>query len=106
MARKRVRRQKNDVDQQNQRSHAHSKLSVEKKRLNRVPPQKNQEQHRQIQEIPVQILQNERKLRLTLIIPRPLVNRTRGRILKKRAIVCFAVVVASSAKAQRPAQNQ
>ena len=43
MARERVCSQQNDVDQQHERAHAHSELSVKIERLKNVLPQETQE---------------------------------------------------------------
>src|ERR1700730_1992129 len=106
MARQRIRREENDVDQQHQRAHTHSKFPFKIEREEDVFPQKEQEQQRKIQKIPVYVLQNERKFRLALVVPLSFAYRASRRVQEKRAIVGLAVVIAGSAKGQRSAENQ
>src|ERR1700756_655144 len=106
MARQRIRRQQNDIDQQHQRAHTHSELPVKVESLKHVFPQEKQEQHRQVQKISMDILENERKSRFALVVPIPFAYRTSRRVQEKRAIVGFAVVIAGSPEAQWPAQYQ
>ena len=61
MARQRVDGKQDHIHQQNQRAHADAKLPVKEESADRVVPQKSQKNNRQIQEIAVHILQNERE---------------------------------------------
>jgi hypothetical protein len=106
MARQRVNRQQTDIHQQNQRAHAHAKLTVKKERLDNVFPQESQENDGQVKAIAMQVLQDERKPRLAAIRPLRFAYSATRRIKKKRPIVSFAVVIAGSAKAEGPAQDQ
>src|ERR1700722_6831806 len=107
MARQGVNGKQDDVEQKNQAAHANAKLPVEEKTFDRVVPQKNQENNREIKKIAVHILQNKRKRRFAAIFAAGgLAHGARGRIEKKCAIVRFAVVVAGGAKSQRPRQHQ
>src|ERR1700730_2165851 len=99
MARQRVGGKQANIHKKHQCAHADSKLSVKKERLNRVLPMKKQE-------IPVQVLHDERKLRLAAVRMPALTYRATRWIEKKCPVVCFPVVVAGSAKAERPAKNQ
>src|SRR6266404_1601807 len=71
MAGKRVDREQNNIDQQYQRAHTHSEFPIEIERLKDVFPQENEEQHREIQKVAMDILQDKRKSRLALIVPLP-----------------------------------
>src|SRR5208337_5329680 len=62
--------------------------------------------HREVEEIPVRVLQNKRKRRLATVRTLVLSHGTSRRIQKERSVVRFAVVVARRAEPQRPAQNQ
>src|SRR5882762_224505 len=106
MARQRISRQQNNIDKQYQRAQAHAEFPVKIEREKNVLPQEDQEQNREVQKIAMNVLQNEWKSRLTFVISFPFAHRASRRILKKRAIVCFSVVIAGRAKAQRPTQNQ
>src|SRR5580700_4142117 len=106
MTRQRVDRQQANVDQEHQRPHAHPEFSFKKEGMKRVLPQERQKNNREIQSVSVQILEDKRKLRLTAVRALRLAHGTGRRIKKKRAVVRFPVVVASSPKTQRPAQNQ
>src|SRR5258708_29756418 len=106
MARKRGWRQQNDVDQQHQRAHAHPKLPIKIEREKDILPQEKQEQHRKIQKISMEVLQNERKFRLALVVPLPFAYRASRRVQEKRAIVRFSIVIAGRPETQWPAQNQ
>src|SRR6267154_6014421 len=106
MARQRIDREQNNIDQQHERAQAHSEFPIKVERQKNVLPQENQKQNREIQKISMDVLQNERKSGFALVVPLPFAHRTSRRILKERPIVCFSVVIAGRAKTQRPAQNQ
>src|ERR1700722_3909322 len=89
IARQRVRRQQDDVDEQHERADAHPKFSVPPERVVRVFPQKCEKNDREIERVAMQILQNERKLCFTAVRAFRLTNGTRRRIGEKRAIVRF-----------------
>ena len=107
MAGKCVDRQQDDVHQHHQRAHADAELPAEIKGHDRVVPEERHEDHRDVKEIAVHILQDERKRRLALILAMAaLAHRARRWIEEESSVVRFAVVVTGQAKAERPAENQ
>src|ERR1700722_13305821 len=102
MAGQRVDGKQDNVDQQNQTADANAKLPVEEKAFDRIVPQENQKNNRQVKKIAMHILQNKWKGRFAAIFPiGRFTHGARGRIEKKCAIVSFAVVVTGGAKSQR-----
>src|SRR5260221_3967562 len=71
----------------------------------RVPREDEDEYDRDIKEVPMQVLKNE-KLRLTLVLHAGLAHRAARRIKKNRAIVGLAIIVASATKTSRGPENQ
>src|ERR1700756_2333228 len=98
MAGKRVDRQQNNIDQQYHRANTHSEFPIEIERLKHVLPQENEEQHREIEKITMDVLQDKRKSRLALVISLALAYGAGRRVEKKRAVIRFPIVVTSSAK--------
>src|SRR5215467_10146198 len=107
MAGERVKRKQRYVQCENKRTNADSELAVEEKRTKGVVPEKTEKKNRQIEEIAMDILENERKGSFAAILAiRRFADCAGGRIEKKRAIVGFAVVITGCAKTQRPKQNE
>src|ERR1700733_4682654 len=107
MARKCVGRQQDNVHQHDQGANADSEFTVEIEREDRVIPEKGDEYHRDVKEVAVHILQDERKRCFTAIVPAPtLTHGARRRVQQKSAVNRFAVVIAGSAETQRPGENQ
>jgi len=107
MAGKRVERQQNDIRSQDKSAQADAEMPVEVEGLNNVVPEKQNEHDCDVEKITVKVLKDERKLRLTLIFAfRRLTDGARRRIEKKRPVVSFAVVIAGSAKPERPGKNE
>src|SRR5205807_4961603 len=67
---------------------------------------KSEENHRDIEKIAMQILQDEGKCRLAAIRSAALADHTGRGVEKERAIIGLPVVVAGHAESQRAAQNQ
>src|ERR1700759_4028645 len=103
MARQRICREQDDVDEHHEGSDAHSELSVPPECVVDVLPQKRDEDDGEIERVAVEILKDERKFRLATVGALRFPNGTRGRICEKSAIIRFAVVVTGGAKTQRAA---
>src|SRR5580692_11765193 len=107
VAGKRVQREQDDVRGQNDGAEADAKVAVEVEGHEGIVPKKQDEHDRQIEKISVDILQDERKLRLPVVFAvGRFTHGASGRIEKKRAGVSFAVVVARSAKPERPREDE
>src|SRR5438874_1862172 len=90
----------------NQRAHTDSYGAIEEEGANGVTPEKSEENHRDIEKIAMQILQDEGKCRLAAIRSAALADHTGRGVEKERAIIGLPVVVAGHAESQRAAQNQ
>ena len=106
MARERVNREQNHVAQQNQSPNPDSYGAVKEEGVNGVAPEKNEEEHGQIEKVAMDILKNERKCGFTAIAMPAFAHCASGRVQKECAIVGFAVVIAGYAESQRAGQNQ
>src|SRR5207244_1761726 len=103
---KRVKAKQNHGNEQNQRAHTDSYGAIEEEGANGVTPEKSEENHRDIEKIAMQILQDEGKCRLAAIRSAALADHTGRGVEKERAIIGLPVVVAGHAESQRAAQNQ
>src|SRR5437879_5552029 len=100
VARKGVERKESDVDRQDERTDTNAKATVEEEGLDRVVPKENDEKNCEIEEVAMYILQNKRKRSFAKIVgSREFANRASGGIEKESAVIGFAVVVTSGAKA-------
>src|ERR1700682_298925 len=107
MAGKSVKRKTNDVDQHDDRTQPDAEMSAPVEGQDHVIPKEGQEQHREIKEIAMEVLQDKRERRLALVtFVSAIAHRARRRIQKERAVVSLAVVVAGGAKARRTAEYQ
>src|SRR4051812_42605019 len=108
MAGERIQREQDDVGQHDERAEPHSEstLPVKESQVN-VVPEEDEEDDREIEEVAVDVLQDERERRLTFIaLVTAIIDRAGGRIQKERPIVSLAVVVAGGAESARRAQDQ
>src|SRR5947207_9334384 len=94
MAREKIQRQQDDVEQQNQRPESNPNSVGKEKSFDRVMPKEDEEDNCQIHEITMDILQDERKPCLATIIALTLRHGATRRIEKERPVIRFAVVVA------------
>src|SRR6267154_5102859 len=107
MAGKGVERKKRDIDRQDQRANADSEMAVEEKGVNGVVPKKKDEQHREIKEVAMDVLQNEWEGSLAAIIAAcRFTDGASWRVEEEGAIKRFAIVIASRAKTERAGENQ
>src|SRR4030081_3835282 len=74
--------------------------------LPRVAREDDEEEQREIEEVPVHVLEDQRQLLLTAIAVARLTDGTAGGIGPERLVVRAAVVVASEAKAGGKWQDQ
>src|ERR1700723_238910 len=107
MARKRIGRQQDNVHQHDHRANADSEFAVEIESEDRVVPEKGDEDHRNVKEVAVHVLQDEGKRRLATIFPATALAYGAGRrVQQKSAVDRFAIVIAGSAETQRSGKNQ
>src|SRR4029077_3605440 len=107
VAGKRIQREHDDVDAHDQSAEADSEMAIEIVGERGVVPEKSKEHEREVEEIPVKILEDKRKSRFALVAAfGRFTDGASGRIEKKRAIVGFAVVVAGCAKTKRSSQDE
>jgi hypothetical protein len=102
-----INRKKDHIEEQNKGANSYSHPPVKKESVERVVPQKEEEDESHIQEVAVQVLKNKRKRSLSSVtVFAAFANGTGGRIEKKSPIVGLSIVVARYPKTQRPNQNQ
>jgi hypothetical protein len=102
-----IKREKGDVEEQNQGADSYSHVSVKKESVECVVPQKNEEDESCIQKVAMQVLKNEGKRSLSSVaVFAAFANRTGGRIKEESPVVSLSIVVARNPKAQGPNQNQ
>lgn len=107
VAGKRVQREHDDVDAHDQSAEADSEMAIEIVGEDGVVPEKSKEHEREVEEIPVKILEDKRKSRFALVVAfGRLTDGASGRIEKKCAVVGFAVVVAGCAKTKRSSKDE
>ena len=107
VAGEKVERQQNDIDQQYDRTDAHTESIFEEEAMYRVIPEKCQENDRQIHEVSMRVLKNKRKLSLATVATAGSFCHGAARgIKKKSAVIGFAIVVAGNTKAERPGEDQ
>src|SRR5688572_28681076 len=107
VARERVERKQNDVGEQDQRTNPDSEAAIKPERVNRVVPENDQEDERNVEKVAMQVLQDEWKGSLAAIPVRAaFADCARGRIEKERAVVSLAIVVTGGAKTQGATQDE
>src|SRR6185369_16650705 len=94
-----IQREQDDVNQHDQSAKADAEGAVPAKSLHRVKPEEAEEDHGEQEEIAVDVLDDERESGFTLVLVAlsSVVNRTCSGIQEERAVISFAVVVASRA---------
>src|SRR5687768_9651542 len=101
MARERVERKQNDVGEQDQRTDTNPESAVEPERVNRVVPENDQKNKRDVEKVTMQVLQDQWKCGLAAITMRTtLADCACRRIEKESTVVSFAVVVTGCAEAE------
>ena len=99
MARESIEREKCYIDEKHERTQAYAEAPIEPETFIGVVPKKEDEDDRDVEEISVQILENERKGGLTPVSMLPyLANSARWWIEKEGPIIGFPVIVAGRAK--------
>src|SRR5579872_7571512 len=106
MAGERVGCQQRRVNQQDERAHSRAQVPVPYESAKSIAPQRNQKHKRQIEEVPVNVLEDQRKFCFATIAASWLADSAGRRIEEKSPVIRFAVVVARGAKSQRTAQDQ
>src|SRR5690242_4894961 len=112
MAAEGVARQQDDIDGQNDCAHTHSELGAAGPWIDKpegapdIQRENYQKKQREIEEISVNILQNQRERTFTTIVFSQFANGTGRRIGPKGFIVSTAIVVARQAKAARRPKDQ
>ena len=107
VARQRINRKQNHIQEQNHCANSYSHVSVKKESVKRVAPKENEEDEAHIKEEAMQILKNKGKHSLSSVAAFSAFTYGTGRRIEKEStVVSFPVVVARDAKAQRPNQNQ
>ena len=108
MARQRVAREQDHVDEEERAAEAEPHLALVEHREVDVEPQEEQRDEREVQEVAVDVLEDEREGRLQLVpaMDRRLTDGAAGRIGEVEAVVGLAVVVAGRPEAERDPQDQ
>src|SRR5262249_44748022 len=101
MARERVERKQDDVGGQHERAETHAEASIKREGADGVDAQKNDEEDSNIEEVAVDVLEDERKLRLAAVGMPTFSDGARRRVEEEGPIVGLSVVVAGHPKAQR-----
>src|SRR5438876_9936715 len=91
--------EENDVDEHDECAEADTEFAAEEEGFGGVVPEEAEKNNREIEEVAMNVLQDERERRFTAIVfaDRRFADSAGGRIKKKGAIVSFAVVVARGA---------
>src|SRR5882724_11711757 len=100
--------EENDVDEHDECAEADAEFAAEEEGFGGVVPEEAEKNNREIEEVAMNILQDERERRFAAIVfaNGGFANGAGGRIEKKGAVVGFAVVVAGGAKAERSTENK
>src|SRR5476651_2151693 len=110
MAAERVTAEEDHVEQQDERADPKAEmpasLILESARLHEVNEQQQDEDQREIQSIPVQVLHDERQTILAPVTLARLPNRTGKWVRPECFVVGAAVIVAGEAKEPRERQDQ
>jgi hypothetical protein len=107
MAGRRVKGEEHDVGEENERAHADAEAPVEGEGADGVVPEEREEDDRQVEKVPVNVLQDEGERRLPAIAaPRRFPDGARGRIEEERAVISLAVVVARRAEPEGAHEDQ
>ena len=72
-------RQQRGIDEEHNRAHSQAEAVGKAKRFNYIPPEKSQNDQREIEKVTMHILEHEGKTRLSAIAFRCIAHRTRGR---------------------------
>ncbi len=100
MAGKSVERKQDNVESEDERADSDAEVAVEEEGTNGVVPEETDKENREVKEIAMNILQDERKSRFaTIIAACRFTYRAGWRIEEKGAVKRLAVVVTSAAKA-------
>ena len=108
VARQREQRQEGRVDDEDHAPEAEPRSALRVERERRVDPQEEQRDEREVQEVAVEVLEDERERRLhpVALVDGRLTDGAAGRIGEVEAVVGLAVVVAGRPEAQRDPQDQ
>src|SRR5882757_7626581 len=108
VAGKSVESEEADVDEHDECAEADTEFAAEEEGFGGVVPEEAEKNNREIEEVAMNILQDERERRFAAIVfaNGGFADGAGRRIEKKGAIVGFAVVVAGGAKAERSAENE
>ncbi len=105
MAAQRVAAQQHHVDQQHQRPHADAEFAVEPQGLPHVVRQEHQKQERDVEEVAMDVLNDQREVALAQILLARLAHGAVGRVGPEGFVVGAAIVVAGDAEAAREYQD-
>src|SRR6266404_1062526 len=107
MARKCVERKQRDVESEDERADTDAEVAVEEEGVNGVVPKKNDEQNREVKEIAMDILEDERKSGFAAIVTAGrFTDGTGGWVPEECAVVGFAIVITCCSKSQGGNENQ
>ena len=106
MAAERVAAEQHHVHQQHQRADADAEAVVEPQRLPHVVRQKHHEQQREIQEVAMDVLQDQREVALAPVVLARLADGAVGRIGPEGFVVGAAIVIAGEAEAAGKRQDE
>src|SRR5436190_2613314 len=106
VARQRVEPDQRRVDHEDQRAEAHPPPVGEMERLDGIEGQHGRDRRREVQEVAVDVLQDQREPRLARVPGVRLGDRTGGRREPERAVVRLAVVVAGEPEAKGEDEDQ
>src|SRR3990172_6450888 len=98
MTRKRIHAEQRDVERQNQRADADPKPVRPHAAVNHVGRENYQKDERQIQEIPMQVLEQEQSSLASVGVASGLAHRAGRWIQKVSPVVSFAVIVTGHAE--------
>src|SRR5262249_34960246 len=109
---KRIEREQRDVHQHDERTEADAEFvrpqtGRKGESCKRILPEKNQKQDRQIQEVAMDVLQDERKPGFPLVVAgTAFTDCASWRIQEKCPIVGLSVVIAGGAETERAGEDQ
>src|SRR5205809_7730091 len=107
MTREGVKRKENDIGKQHQRADADAKMSIKPEGANRVVPENDQKNERDVEKVTMEGLQYQRESSFAAVFVRPGFAYGTGRwIKKKRAVVGLAIIITGGSKTQRPPENE
>ena len=97
--------EENDVNREHDCAYADPESMVEPERFPNVVTENQDENEREIQEIAMDVLHDERKRALTEIGFARFTNRAGGRVRPERFIISAAIVIAGQPKSARRPKN-